>query len=69
MRQGHGSIFERLGKALHAQYDQVANQPLPERWVDLIRYLDEKERRQASAAKAEAEPHEPGERSNSAKSH
>ena len=43
--------------------------PLPERWVDLIRYLDEKERRQASAAEAETEPREPGERSNSAKPH
>ena len=69
MQQGHNFILARLGKALHAQYDQVANQPLPERWVDLIRYLDEKERRQASAAEAEAEPREPGERSNSAKPH
>ena len=64
MRQGHGSIFDRLGKALHAQYDQVANQPLPERRIDLIRYLDEKERRQASAAEAEAERWDP---SNSAR--
>jgi hypothetical protein len=67
VRQVHGSIFDRLGKALHAQYDQVASQPLPERWIDLIRYLDEKERRQASSAEAEAEPREPWDPSNSAR--
>ena len=44
MRQEHGSIFERLSKGLHARFDDVSRETLPERWIDLIRYLDEKER-------------------------
>jgi hypothetical protein len=28
---------------LHAQYDAVAKEPLPSRWVDLIKHLNEKE--------------------------
>jgi hypothetical protein len=44
MRHAHSSIFERISKALHAQYDGIVAQPLPERWVDLINYLNEKER-------------------------
>jgi hypothetical protein len=44
MRHAHSSIFERVSKALHAQYDDIVEQPLPERWVDLINYLNEKER-------------------------
>jgi len=46
MRNVHFSIIEQISKALHAQYDAVAKQPLPERWVDLIIYLKEKERTQ-----------------------
>ena len=55
MRQGYGSIFERLNKGLHAHYDAVAKEALPERWIDLIRYLDEKEQREAESARAETE--------------
>jgi hypothetical protein len=34
---------KRLGKALHVQFDTVAREPLPERWVDLINYLNARE--------------------------
>ena len=33
-----------LGWQLRAHYDGLARQPLPERWIELIRCLDEKER-------------------------
>jgi len=43
MRHAQFSVFERLGKALHVQFDSVAKEPLPERWGDLINYLNERE--------------------------
>jgi hypothetical protein len=48
MRQ-HSPMWERVGKALHAQFDEVAQQPLPKRWVDLINRLNELERQQRQA--------------------
>jgi hypothetical protein len=33
----------RLGKALHTYCDGIVSEQLPERWVDLINYLNEKE--------------------------
>ncbi len=61
-QQSHSSIFERISKALHTQYDDIANGPLPERWVDLINYLNESERKQLEdpqheAPQPETEPH------------
>jgi hypothetical protein len=46
MRQARSAIFDRIGKMLHEQFDDVAREPLPERWVDLINYLNDKERAQ-----------------------
>ena len=43
MRHAQPPVFECLGKALHVQFDSVAKEPLPERWVDLINYLKERE--------------------------
>ena len=34
-----------LRKALHAYFDGIMKEPLPERWVDLINRLNEEERR------------------------
>ena len=56
MPQSHHSILERLGKALHVRMDEILHEPLPERWVDLIHYLDEKERTQREAPQPETEP-------------
>ena len=50
------SILERLGNALHRRYDNIANEPLPERWVDLIHHLDEQERQQSEAPRRETLP-------------
>ena len=33
-----------LGWLLRAHYDGLAREPLPERWIELMRTLDEKER-------------------------
>ena len=43
MRHAQSSVFEHLGKALYVQFDTVTKEPLPERWVDLINYLNERE--------------------------
>ena len=49
MRHAQSSVFERLSNALHMQFDAIAKEPLPERWVDLINYLNEKEEAQRRA--------------------
>lgn len=46
MWQAH-ELIRRVGTALRTRYDDLIHEPLPERWVDLIHYLDEKERREA----------------------
>jgi hypothetical protein len=44
MPQGQASIFQYLNKLLRVQHDAFVNEPLPQRWVDLIAYLNEQER-------------------------
>jgi hypothetical protein len=48
------SILALLGRSLHNQID---DELLPERWVDLIRYLDEQERQRAGARQPEGNRH------------
>lgn len=51
MRQP-SSLLERFKKALTVQHDRIAgskDEPIPERWVDLIHDLNEKERIQSKA--------------------
>jgi hypothetical protein len=55
-RQERVSFLERLGKMLHVQYDEVVNEPLPQRWVDLIHYLNTKEQEQPKAHQPEDAP-------------
>ena len=55
MQKRNASILRRLTKALHDQFDDIAHQPLPQRWVDLIHYLDEEERK-GERQQAEPEP-------------
>lgn len=49
MRQHVSPVLEQIGKVLHAQFDPITREPLPKRWVDLIKYLNEKERREREA--------------------
>ena len=46
MPQTRSPIVERLKTVLRAQYDAIVTEPLPERWVDLIKRLNEQERAQ-----------------------
>ena len=46
MQQQRYPIFERIGKMLHDQLGDIAREPLPERWNDLINYLNDQERTQ-----------------------
>jgi len=46
-----------IGKRLRHQSNDITQEPLPRRWVDLIHYLNEKERKQSEAwDQPEAEP-------------
>jgi hypothetical protein len=38
--------LQHFGRFLRIHFEQVANEPLPRRWVDLIHYLNEKEQRE-----------------------
>jgi hypothetical protein len=44
VRQTSTSFLGLLSKALRTNYDRVAEEPLPERWVDLINHLNEREK-------------------------
>ncbi len=50
------TILRRLGRTLHVNMDEITHEPLPSRWVELILYLEEQERRRTDKAQAEAEP-------------
>ena len=47
------TILQRLGKVLHVRMDDITHEPLPRRWVDLIHYLDEQERKRVKRSQAE----------------
>jgi hypothetical protein len=38
--------LKEIGKFLRAKFEPITEESLPKRWVDLIQYLDEKERRE-----------------------
>jgi hypothetical protein len=42
-----------IRRALRANYDEVAKEPLPERWVDLINHLNERESQQKNERSSE----------------
>jgi len=44
MRRAQHPVFECIGKTLNSQYNAIVQEPLPQRWVDLIRNLSERER-------------------------
>ena len=49
-------IVERLGKMLKVHYAHALNDPLPQRWVDLIKYLNAKEQAQPEALPSDDAP-------------
>ena len=49
MRKAQPTLLDRIGRALRAQFDEIVHEPLPNRWVDLINYLNEKDKRRPEA--------------------
>lgn len=52
-RSTSSSAFQHASKSLKAQLDHITKEPLPERWVELIHYLNEKEKREAAGVREE----------------
>jgi hypothetical protein len=48
----HSPVLKRLSAALHVAYDGITNAPVPERWVHLIKRLNEQERAERKASQA-----------------
>ena len=46
MPKAQSPVFRRISEMLRDQFHEVACEPLPKRWIDLIKLLDEKERQQ-----------------------
>jgi hypothetical protein len=44
MRLARDARFAHINQALRDRYEATLNEPLPKRWVDLIKALNEKER-------------------------
>jgi hypothetical protein len=47
LKVGLDSSFDLIVKRLNDEGESVAHEVLPRRWVELIRYLDEQEAKQA----------------------
>jgi hypothetical protein len=43
-RQSRSSFLYRIGQTLRAREEDLLFEPLPDRWIDLIQHLDERER-------------------------
>ena len=50
MKRYLSAIFDRISATLRTHYGEVLKEPMPKRWVDLIHYLDEKDRRRGRSA-------------------
>jgi hypothetical protein len=51
------TIVQQLSKVLRQRLDATTHEPLPERWVELIQYLNEKERHTASGRQRRMRKH------------
>jgi hypothetical protein len=49
MQNVRNSILYRIGKAFQVRTEDITRERLPERWVDLIQYLDAQEREREDA--------------------
>ena len=62
MRQpktGYESSLGKIAQGLRGDRKDIAYEPLPKRWVDLIHYLDEQERKRSGGSQPKAEPPHP----------
>jgi hypothetical protein len=60
MERSKACVFGLVAKMLRAELGDATDEPLPERWIELIRQLDEKERRKSDGSPAE--PSRPAEK-------
>jgi hypothetical protein len=57
MQQPRTSILHRIGKVFQARTEDIAqHERLPERWVDLIQYLDAQEREREETQRKKRTP-------------
>jgi hypothetical protein len=56
MQHLRDSILYRIGKAFQVRTENITDERLPERWVDLIQYLDEQEREREEAQRKKRLP-------------
>jgi hypothetical protein len=58
------ALIERITRALRFQYDQILHEPVPDRWLKILEYLDDKEKRRRPARHEEEHgpPRQPTER-------
>jgi Anti-sigma factor NepR len=45
------ALTQAIGRSLHAHYQAIVSEPLPKRWVDLIKHLNEKEEQETAERK------------------
>ena len=54
MEGSKASQFHLVGKKLRAEFEDTKDQPIPERWIDLIRRLDERAPQRLAGANCRA---------------
>jgi len=59
MERSKNPVFRLIGMKLQGQLDDAKDQPLPQRWIDLIRHLDEQERQRSNDSTAEPSNSDP----------
>jgi hypothetical protein len=56
LQQAPTSFLALISRALRAKYENVGKEPLPQRWVDLIHHLNERERAETHQSEAPSKP-------------
>ena len=57
MKNPENDVNDRIGRSFRDRSQDLIVEPLPQRWLDLIRYLDQREREQLLREAAKAVPH------------
>jgi len=55
MRQTEDQLWRRIRDALYGRFEGKSDNRLPQRWVDLINHLNDKERAERARAQAKAQ--------------
>jgi len=57
MRQSHNDAWQRIGKALQGQFDRDLSEPLPQRWIDVLNWLNDEGEGEREAVQTVTDPH------------